>query len=67
MGKDSSFTARVIPWDDDHWGVFVEYGYGSWRRYVVGSREDADRELARLVFDQREREDPRQVRVCIRP
>jgi len=39
--------ARVIPWVEHTWGVAVEYEGGKHQAYVVGSREDAEREAAR--------------------
>ena len=41
--------ARVIPWTHIKWGVDVEYERGKRSAYAVGSREEAEAEVQRLV------------------
>jgi hypothetical protein len=65
MCKESVLTIRVIPWQDDNWGVFIDYGGGSWRRYSVGTRQQAEEEMRRVIFDKRERKFNERLRVCI--
>jgi hypothetical protein len=41
-------VASLIDWDSEEFGVFIDYGNGEWRKYRVGSRDDARRELERI-------------------
>ena len=47
--------ARVVHWDEGGWGIAVEYEDGSWRKYFVGSRREANDELAHFTFEKAER------------
>jgi hypothetical protein len=41
---------RVIPWDrEGDYGIHIDYDRGSWRSYLVGSFDEAQREQARLT------------------
>ena len=44
-------NARVVPFDHGEWGILIDYDDGSWRKYLVGSRKEANNELARFIFD----------------
>jgi hypothetical protein len=59
---ENVLTLRVIQWDGE-WGIFVDYGAGSWRRYVVGTRLQAEEELRRLNVDKRARRPDERLRV----
>jgi hypothetical protein len=51
MASSSLTNARVVPCDDGEWGILIDYGDGTWCKYSVGSRKEANNELARLIFD----------------
>ena len=55
MASDDAIAVRIVPWDEE-WGILIDYGGGSWRRYLVGTHNEAEKELQRLVFDKRWRE-----------
>ncbi len=47
-------TASVVSWNSDEFGVLIDYGDGQWRKYRVGTHQEALKELQRLSFDKRE-------------
>ena len=50
MEDTEDANVRVIPWDrEGEYGIHIDYGGGSWRSYLVGSFDDAQREQARLT------------------
>jgi hypothetical protein len=53
MPHDRSATLHVIAWEGDQFGILIEFGNGHWLKYLVGSRNEAEKELARIVFDER--------------
>ncbi len=46
----SRTVANVIDWGAEEFGVLIDYGNGEWRKYRVGTRDEALRELARIGF-----------------
>ena len=55
MSTEDALTFRIVPWEEE-WGILIDYGGGSWRRYLVGTHKEAAKELHRLVFEKRWRE-----------
>jgi hypothetical protein len=55
MPEEKTIAANVIPWTGGEWGVSIDYGDVSWRKYLVGSRQEAQKELARFTFDRPDR------------
>jgi hypothetical protein len=51
MDDTDDAAVRIIPWDrEGEYGVYIDYGAGSWRSYLVGSFDEAHREQARLIL-----------------
>jgi hypothetical protein len=51
MDDTDDAAVRVIPWDrEGDYGIHIDYGRGSWRSYLVGSFDEAQREQARLTL-----------------
>ncbi len=46
--------ASIVSWDAGEFGILMDYGCGEWRRYRVGSRDEALKELQRIGFDKRQ-------------
>jgi hypothetical protein len=54
MPEEKTISANVVPWTGGDWGVSINYADGSWQKYLVGSRQEAQKELARLTFERRD-------------
>ncbi len=54
MDRTGRTVASIVAWEDDEFGILVEYGEGQWRKYRVGTRQEALQELQRLSSDKRE-------------
>ena len=55
MDRTSGTVASIVAWEGDEFGILVDYGEGEWRKYRVGTRAKAIKELQRLSSDKRER------------
>ncbi len=58
-GRFNSMThgvavARVVEWGDDQYGIFIDYGDGGWRKYLVGTHIEALDALPTVLCNQRE-------------
>ncbi len=54
MVRTNRTVASIVAWDGDDFAIFIDYGGGEWRKYRVGSRGAAIKELQRLSSDERE-------------
>ncbi len=44
-------VVSIVSWDAEEFGILIDYGKGEWRKYRVGSRDEAQKELERIGFD----------------
>jgi hypothetical protein len=47
MSRRTGVTVALAAWAEDEFGVLVDYGDGTWRKYRVGTREQASAEAKR--------------------
>jgi hypothetical protein len=43
----------VVVWDQQDFGLLLDYGDGTWRKYRVGTRDEARKEMERLCCEQK--------------
>jgi hypothetical protein len=43
-------VASIVSWDAEDFGILIDYGEGEWRKYRVGTRDEARKELERIGF-----------------
>jgi len=55
MDQTSGTVASIVALEGDEFGILVDYGEGEWRKYPVGTRAEAIKELQRLISEKRER------------
>jgi hypothetical protein len=48
-------VASIVTWEGDEFGILIDYGKGEWRKYRVGTRAEAIKELERLISYKRAR------------
>jgi hypothetical protein len=51
---ESRAVASIVAWDQDDFAILIDYGHGEWRKYLVGTRDEALKELQRIGFDKRQ-------------
>jgi len=44
-------VVSIVSWDAEELGILIDYGKGEWRKYRVGTRDEARKELERIGFD----------------
>ncbi len=54
MEQAGRTVASIVIWDCDDFGILVDYGHGEWRKYRVGTRDEALKELRRIGFEKRQ-------------
>jgi hypothetical protein len=55
MDRSGRTVVRIVAWEEDVFGILVDYDDGGWRKYRVGTIEQARKELERLSFEKRQR------------